>query len=64
MASQDSLVGNGASVSEMSPDKERGRIEDTDLVSWDGPENPMNWPKRKRLGHVAMVSIIIFQTSV
>lgn len=64
MASQDSLVGNGASVLEMSPDKERGRIEDMDLVNWDGPENPMNWPKRKRLGHVAMVSIIIFQTSV
>ncbi|KAH8786362.1 putative MFS transporter [Hyaloscypha sp. PMI_1271] len=64
MASQDSLVGNGASVSEMSPDKERGRIEDMDLVNWDGPENPMNWPKRKRLGHVAMVSIIIFQTNL
>lgn len=64
MASQDTFVENGTSVLEMSPDKERGRIEATDLVKWDGPENPMNWPKWKRLGHVALVSIIIFLVSV
>jgi hypothetical protein len=34
---------------------------DDDIVNWDGPddpENPMNWPQRKRMGHVVMVSFI------
>jgi hypothetical protein len=60
MASQDTLVEQGASVSEMSPDKESGGTEMTDIVDLVGPEHPMNWPKWKRLGHVALVSIIIF----
>jgi hypothetical protein len=64
MASQDTLVEHGGSVLEMSLDKESGGAEVTDLADWDGPENPMNWPKWKRLGHVALVSIIIFLVSV
>ncbi|RDL38947.1 uncharacterized protein BP5553_03287 [Venustampulla echinocandica] len=38
-----------------------------DYVGWHGPfdpENPMNWPRWKRLGHVAWVSIIIFLVNV
>jgi hypothetical protein len=64
MASQDTLVEHGASDLEMSQDKESGGTEVTDVVDLDGPENPMNWPKWKRLGHVALVSIIIFLVSV
>jgi hypothetical protein len=60
MASQDTLVEHGSSDSEMSPDKESGGTELKDVVDWDGPENPMNWPKWKRLGHIALVSMIIF----
>ena len=54
----------------MPTDKESGGAdvpEETDVVDWDGPgdiENPMNWPKGKRLGHVALVSIINFLVSV
>jgi len=64
MASQDTLVEHGASDLEMSQDKESGGTEVTDVVELDGPDNPMNWPKWKRLGHVALVSIIIFLVSV
>lgn len=63
MASQDTLVERGHSIVAMSPDQEIGGAEVTDVVDWDGPsdlENPMNWPKWKRLGHVALVSIIVF----
>jgi hypothetical protein len=66
-ASQDTLVEPGNLVLEMSPDKESGMAEVTDIVDWDGPEDPenrMNWPKRKRLSHVALVSIIVFLVSV
>ncbi len=34
-----------------------------DIVDWDGPndaENPLNWPRRKRLSHVVLVSVITF----
>lgn len=33
------------------------------LVSWNGPndpENPMNWSTRKRINHVALVSVTTF----
>lgn len=41
------------------PSEERDR----DIVDWDGPddpENPLNWTRRKRVSHVALVSIITF----
>ncbi|TQV94381.1 hypothetical protein V2A60_002589 [Cordyceps javanica] len=34
---------------------------DDDIVDWDGPEdpsNPLNWPARKRFGHVVIVSLL------
>ncbi|KAE9379894.1 MFS general substrate transporter [Stipitochalara longipes BDJ] len=36
---------------------------DYDIVDWDGPndpENPLNWPRRKRVSHVVLVSVITF----
>ena len=36
-------------------------LEKSNVVDWDGPNNPtnpLNWPKSIRIGHVALVSII------
>jgi hypothetical protein len=41
------------------PSEER----ENNIIDWDGPEdpeNPLNWPRRKRVSHVALVSIITF----
>jgi hypothetical protein len=62
MASQETLVDRDA-VPPVLTDKEGSGPERTDVVDWDSPndpENPMNWPKWKRIGHVALVSIIVF----
>jgi hypothetical protein len=74
MTSEDTLVEQGESVSEMLPDKEKDLEMSSergsggnDADSWDGPEdpaNPMNWPKWKRQGHVTMVAAIVFIVSV
>ncbi|KAJ9150380.1 MFS general substrate transporter [Pleurostoma richardsiae] len=36
---------------------------DPDVVSWDGPNdpaNPRNWPRRKKIGNIVMVSLMVF----
>lgn len=38
-------------------------IDENNMVSWDGPddpENPINWSDRSRWGHVALVSALTF----
>ncbi|KUJ07188.1 putative MFS transporter [Mollisia scopiformis] len=69
MASQDTLV-ELRNVVDVVPKLETDResagadlSEEVDLVDWDGPDdpqNPMNWPKSKKRGHVALVSIVNF----
>lgn len=36
---------------------------DPDLVGWDGlddPENPMNWPKQRKIINVSLISLFTF----
>jgi hypothetical protein len=36
---------------------------DNDIIYWSGPEdpeNPLNWSRKKRVSHVALVSVITF----
>ncbi|KAL0256281.1 hypothetical protein SLS55_008674 [Diplodia seriata] len=52
-----------AATSINDPDDERQPAPDPNVVDWDGPddpENPMNWPKAKKWGAVAIVSLITF----
>jgi hypothetical protein len=40
-----------------------GEDRENNVIDWDGPadpENPLNWPRGKRVSHVALVSIITF----
>jgi hypothetical protein len=49
---------------------EKGSVEDsslpqTEIVDWDGeddPTNPRNWPKSKRWAHVVIISILALIT--
>lgn len=57
------LVEQKITVSDpMSPELENQVKEiDPNIVDWDGPddpENPLNWPKAWRTGHVVIVSIL------
>jgi len=43
------------------------RTEETNIVDWDGPddpENPMNWPSLKRWTHIMLVSAANFLTGI
>jgi hypothetical protein len=55
----------------MTPEQlEKGSAEDsalpeTEIVDWDGeddPTNPRNWPKSKRWAHVVIISILALIT--
>lgn len=40
---------------------EETKVADPEVVDWDGPEdpeNPHNWPSRKRWAHVVVIAII------
>jgi hypothetical protein len=41
------------------------KLEDANIVDWDGtkdPTNPHNWPSRKRWAHVILVAILALVT--
>ena len=50
---------------QLSDNKETEQEADTNIVDWDGPDdprNPMNWPKRARITCVALTSAVTFIT--
>lgn len=63
---------NGANEAADSPIEsarytETKELSNTNIVDWDGPddpENPMNWSRGKRFSHVAIVSLLTLVTSV
>lgn len=54
-----------ASSSNMNPVELDHKVEDTNIVDWDGPQdvvNPQNWPNQKKWAHVIMVSLFALVT--
>ena len=72
MSSEDNThqLDDGASLKEKDPEALHDVVEqqNSDLVDWDGPNdpaNPMNWSSKLRVGHVVIISsitLIVFVT--
>ncbi|KAI0857842.1 putative MFS multidrug transporter [Xylaria cubensis] len=51
----------GKTITDVEASSTQTSNEDTLLVDWSGPddnENPLNWPRQKRFGHVIIVAIL------